>query len=652
MALESIGLSGLLTSQRLIDLTGQNITNANTAGYHRRVARLAVRTTGQETAMGVEITNISRTLDQSLEQAVTRSTFAFHDLDAQLGVLRQIEVELNPGTGSVADLLERFFNQSEELAGHPDDLTRRRAVIQTANSLTERLNSLFNNLETLRANLSERLERGVNEVNRLTTNIAQLNAAIQKNTVQGVNAEDLSDRRDQLINELAQWIDVRVLTLEHGSVNVLAAGLPVVLGSQKIDLQMSLDGEGNTVLAAAGVPASLNVTGGQLRGLLEMRNQTTRSVQDSLNEFALSLVRTIDGVQATGLGFGGPFNELRSLRAVNNANVPLSQAGLAIPPKAGTLSVSVTDLATGQRSMTQIAIDPATQSLQDLASALSSIPHLQAIIDPQTNALTIVAAPGFAFDFAGRLSTTPDSTTLSGTSTPQLGVAYTGTSNEQFTFKVVGSGTVGVTPGLSLEVRNAANQVVATWNIGQGYQPNTDLPTLQGVRLQLGSGTVNDGQAFVVHAVVDPDTADILPALGLNGFFRGEELGKLSVREDLLAESGRLATSRTGFPADGTNWQRLADARDQALLSGGTRTFRSFYAELAANVGAQVQDVQQRHAAEESLGRSLEAERQGVSGVDTNEELMRLVQYQRAFQLSGRFLNIVNELMDELLRLA
>src|SRR5207244_3165776 len=159
---------------------------------------------------------------------------------------------------------------------------------------------------------------------------------------------------------------------------------------------------------------------------------------------------------ARGLGLSGPSTVLYGQRAVSATTVPLAQAGLAFPPRAGTLSISVTDLATGQRTLHQVNVDPSTQSLQALATAISAIPRLQAIADSQTGKLTLLAQPGFGFDFAGRLSTAPDSQAITGTATPTVGGSYSGAANDAFTFTVVGSGTVGASNNLTLEARNSA----------------------------------------------------------------------------------------------------------------------------------------------------------------------------------------------------
>src|SRR5439155_19269418 len=133
------------------------------------------------------------------------------------------------------------------------------------------------------------------------------------------------------------------------------------------------------------------------------------------------------------------------VRAASSTTVPLAQAKLAFPPQAGSLFISVTNKATGNRTISEVQIDPATQSLQDVANAINAVPNLQGLVDTQTGTLKIIAAPGFGFDFAGRLATQPDSASITGTTQAQASGTYTGSVNDVYTYKVVGTGTIGVT---------------------------------------------------------------------------------------------------------------------------------------------------------------------------------------------------------------
>src|SRR2546426_1125932 len=150
----SIGLSGMSVSQRLLDLVGQNIANANTEGYHRQVASLSARSAGQEVGLGVEITQVRRLIDQALEHAITRNTFESSDVTAQLQTMRQVEANLAPSDGAVNGLLETFFNEAEKLAAQPSDLTQRRVFLSAASALADGLNSQATALDQIRADLS------------------------------------------------------------------------------------------------------------------------------------------------------------------------------------------------------------------------------------------------------------------------------------------------------------------------------------------------------------------------------------------------------------------------------------------------------------------------------------------------------------------
>src|SRR5579872_1398012 len=124
----SIGVSALAVSQQLINLTGQNIANANTAGYHRQVAELAPLQTDQ-TGEGVTVTGIRREVTTPLETALLNNTYESQDTNTQLDNLRQVQSYLAPGTGGINTLLSSFFNDVQTLAASPTDQAQRSVVL-------------------------------------------------------------------------------------------------------------------------------------------------------------------------------------------------------------------------------------------------------------------------------------------------------------------------------------------------------------------------------------------------------------------------------------------------------------------------------------------------------------------------------------------
>src|SRR5262249_7838651 len=151
-------------------------------------------------------------------------------------------------------------------------VTLRRVVLADASTLTDKFNSLANDLATAQNSLDSRIQDLVNDVNSHAQQIAELNGEVLKVESRGVSPNDLLDRRDQLVNELADRVGVQVVQQEQEQVTVIAAGVPVVVGPQSTPLRLAVDGQDQAYLAVPGSNTPLQVSGGQLAGLLAVRN--------------------------------------------------------------------------------------------------------------------------------------------------------------------------------------------------------------------------------------------------------------------------------------------------------------------------------------------------------------------------------------------
>jgi flagellar hook-associated protein 1 FlgK len=647
----SAGLSALRVNQQVLDLLGHNIANINTPGYHRQEPLLAARFVPEiPIGFGVELTTIRRLRDGVLEQAIRQNAGELAFVSSRLSRLREVETILGSGSGSLRQALDEFFNRLEELAVRPADLTQRRLVLDAADRLANRFHQTADQLNELREGITAEVQTALQQANALTKQIAELNGRIAQALARGSPANDAQDRRDQLIQELAQLVGVQVIEQPLGQVNVLVGGNLVVSGSEAVELRQVIDSE-NRLLIFAGTSAEpVTLPGGRLAGLLQTRNETLADFRQRLDELARVLMREFDAIHARGLGLAGPFTFLAGTRSVSHVDIFLDRADTAWPIRNGTVYVSITNLATGQRTLHAVSVQPSAQTLTQLASAFSSVPHFQAIADPQTRTLKFLAEPGYAFDFAGRLPTQP-ATSITGTAQPSVSGTYTGTVNDTYTFKALTSGTIGVTPNLTLEIRNSAGQVLGTVQVGQGYAPGTAIPAVDGLLVQLSAGTLNAGDSFQVPVIAEPDTAGLLSALGLNTLFTGKDAATVAVQPDVLADPARLAISRTGAPAEAGRLREMLALRSQVVFPGSGLTLAGFYDRMVADIGAQVQSAAEVEDHLHAVGQQLQAEQQAVSGVDPNEELVRLLQYQRAFQLAARYISVVNDTLDELLRI-
>jgi flagellar hook-associated protein 1 FlgK len=655
MSALNIGLSGLLVNQRLLDLTGQNITNANTPGYHRQLANLAEAAPHAEDGLsvgtGVEITGLTRSVNQALEQAVVSNTSASNNASTQLDGLNQLQTFLATGSGTLHDALGNLFTQLEALSTEPSDPTQRQVVLSAAADVTNQLNGTEANIAQMTGSLSQQAAAHVDAINGLTAQIAQLNQQIHDATISGADTNGLLDQRDQALGSLADLVDVHTLQQPYGEISVFTGGDALVLGNQAAKLTVGTDNQGKLAVSSSMALHPLEINGGQLGGVLELYNTTLPDVRTRLDTFAQALAAQFDHIHATGLGLSGPMTSLTSLRTVTHVNQPLSAQNLDLPAQAGDLYITVTNLATGQRTLNRVTIDPKTQSLSAIAAAISAVPNMQAVVDAHAGTLNLLAKPGYGFDFTGNLSSAPDTQAITGTTTASVDGQYTGSTNGSLQFSFAGSGTIGLTPNLMLQVRDGAGTLLGSVNVGQGYSPGTDVATVLGVNVKLASGTVNAGDSFNVNVAANPDSANLLTALGLNTFFAGSSAADLAVNPNLVSNPQELALSTSGQPGDSANLAKLTALQTQPVLANQTQSLQQYLESIIGDVGAQANTAQTSKNAYDTLGQQLNDQLQSVSGVDPNEELMRLVQYQQSYQMSAQFIATVKKTFDDFLHM-
>ena len=231
--------------------------------------------------------------------------------------------------------------------------------------------------------------------------------------------------------------------------------------------------------------------------------------------------------------------------------------------------------------------------------------------------------------------------------------SYTGTNNDVYTFRPAGDGTVGTTPGLSVDVFDSAGQRVATLDIGDTYIPGTDLQVAQGVSVSFGLGdlssTHNDSMSLDV--ISDADTSDALLAVGIGSFFTGTGAADIAVLEGIAADPELIASSLSGFDGDNQILLELLDLENFQIAELGGASLSEFYGEIVGQTGFDAASTISALDANDALIRSLEQRQEQVSGVNVDEELVNLLEFEQAFQAASRFINVLNDLNDELLSL-
>jgi flagellar hook-associated protein 1 FlgK len=147
------------------------------------------------------------------------------------------------------------------------------------------------------------------------------------------------------------------------------------------------------------------------------------------------------------------------------------------------------------------------------------------------------------------------------------------------------------------------------------------------------------------------DTSGVLAALGVNTFFSGTDASDIGVSDVVRGDPRKFAMSAGGIAEDTENGERLATLLTSPLASYGDASLAALYDALTGSVALGADTT--RGAAEglRHYQQALEGEHLAISGVNLDEEAVRMIAYQRAFQASAKVIATVNEMLETLLNL-
>lgn len=651
-------ISGLRAAQTGLQVASQNITNAGTQGYSRQVVdfrnRSPVSVNGILIGPGVEVTRIRRVLDENIQSALIANQGTIAALDARTGIASQFELALSPESGGIGKQLTDLYTAAKTLNASPSDITVRRAFINQANRLANAVSTAANSLQGSRESLLGDVQATVKQLNATTAELTRLNSKIQSSLAQNLAPNDLMDRRDVLLEKLGTLVDAKV-QYTSSRLDIPGLQLPAILiGNEEYRLgeiapQFSVksDINGTLKLYVNDREQSINVQEGKLGGLLGAHNAQIPQFLDDLDALATNIMRIVDGVHATGVPSASGYEQIGGSRGLTNTSESLQEAAIpGFPLRSGRLFVGIVDRSGGTltRTVHTIDIDASTDSLSDVAAKIAALPHMQATVDSARNTLVLSADSGFGFDFTGVPSTQP-TTGWTGTAPLKLSGKYSLNDNREITLRTVGSGTIGVTPGLGIQVLDENGTLIKTLKVGPEYAPNAPLALRDGISVALGNGTLVNGETFSTTLVGQPDETGILSAIGVNSIFSGTTAANISVRSELLADPTLLSISSTGQPGDVGALAKLLTALDPDVP--GSLLDQS--SDLVGRAANDVADLNLMSENSNFVDQTLRAERDAISGVDMDEELVRMLGFQRAFQAASRIIVASDDMFNDLL---
>lgn len=377
------GTRGLNASQMAMDATSQNISNANVEGYSRKRLVLAAdyRTDGTygQVGMGVDVVSIERMRSKFIDDQIQRQNEEAGVFDEYLTAMKGVENTFNePSNIGIQKYLNDFFNSWQSLANDPSNVAARTVVRTTAQTLTEKFAAASNELRELRQSRNDEIRLQVNKVNELAEKISALNSQIGSVEI-SVNkkANDSRDKRDQLVKELSNIIDIQVTENERGQIAINSDGGILVspIDFQKLAITTSsftrADGSQYSEVGIqwADSKKSYMPEKGKIRGLFDSRDVIIPGYQAKLDTLAKTLAEKVNETHLKGYSLNGysgfPFFDenvtgasdikLSSAILADVKNIAAASGGETLPSAANTSLAGAHNFGT----LVQLVRDPA-----------------------------------------------------------------------------------------------------------------------------------------------------------------------------------------------------------------------------------------------------------------------------------------------------
>ncbi|MBI4776577.1 MAG: flagellar hook-associated protein FlgK [Deltaproteobacteria bacterium] len=321
-SLLGLAANALLRNQVALGVAGHNVANVNTEGYSRqRVVFTSERPSEAafgQLGNGVNIQSIRRQVDTFLYRETNRESQFQSRWEAQNRVLNEVETILTENEEyGINKSLNDFWNAWSDLANEPGGYTERNAVVSAANKLAQAFESRSDALNQTRRSLDVQIQGAIAEVNSITERIRELNSLIQSaETGRDVVANDLRDKRDQLVDELATYLDIEYLEESGPSGEpvfhvFLSGGSPLVSGQHKWDLSaddLLSESEFHDIKYMGGSNQDSvmpNISKGKLAAWLTLRDETIPGILEDLDLLAASVVNEVNKLHYSGYGLDG-----------------------------------------------------------------------------------------------------------------------------------------------------------------------------------------------------------------------------------------------------------------------------------------------------------------------------------------------------------
>lgn len=628
-------VSGLTAFQRALSTTSHNIANVNTPGYSRQAAEFVTNPpsffAGSYFGNGVSIASVTRAYDQFLTTEVRDSTSFFKGSQKFSELAGYIDDVLADPKGGISPMLHDFFESVQDVADDPASSTARYALINTAATLSARFQGFDQRFEELGHNTSADIRATIEEINSLVGQIRDINVALSDFAPSAASTQqsaDLLDKRDALLNELAEKVDIQVIDEGENNLSIfIGNGQTMLSGSNAFSLaaQPDVGDPSRDVISYNGLinvfDISSNLSGGELGGLLDFRNNVLQPTRNALGRTAIGLAETFNAQMRDGMDLNGSLGQ-----DFFSYDAPQS---IAFSGNLGTPTV-----ATVVSDVTALTVDNYVLDFDGANWTLTSDSGSSASV--ANGAPATLVFEGLTLTINGATAVAGDRFTIKPTLAASGGLqVLTSDPNEIAAAAPIRSsaslnnlGSLDISAGIVTDVTdpNLLNTATLTFdNPPTTLRADVDvvvggLPYLAGAAIPFSNNMLIDANGWQVSLNGAPQAGDVF-----------------------------TVESNAGGSGDNRNALALAGLQSVGVFDGGIASLQEDYGSLVGFVGSQTLAANLERDAQESLLIQAIDRQSAKTSVNLDEEAADLVRYQQAYEATARLISTAQTIFETLL---
>jgi flagellar hook-associated protein 1 FlgK len=311
----STALQAVLAHSQVLEITGHNVANASTPGYRRQSAILTaavpssingsdyVAGAGQKGG-GVTIARIQRFNLEFFDGRYRSVSAESKNWEAQSEILTQLEAALaETSDDGLLPKLDQFWAGWESLSSDPTNTSLRGVLLSDASSLATAFNRRAEQITALRSDQNQVVVSQVDEINSLADEVAKLNGEISYVLSVGEQPNDLLDKRDVALDQLANLSGSVSFEQKNGEMVVSVGGHVLVVGHDSLKLHTQPSATDSSVVDVYWSDnQKLALPSGKLNGTLDVRDNTLVSQLTGLNTLAAGLITQVNTIHSVGFG--------------------------------------------------------------------------------------------------------------------------------------------------------------------------------------------------------------------------------------------------------------------------------------------------------------------------------------------------------------